>query len=73
MQEEKAPAPESRRSRWVIAHNAARLALIVALVLGAPMALQVLRRQVSPGALLVVLGVAAAALAFVALAGRRQK
>lgn len=73
MQEEKEPAPKTQRSRWIITHNAARMALIVAIVLGAPVALQVLRRQVPVGAFLVVLGVVVAALAVVALTDRRQR
>lgn len=67
------PAPKAQRSRWAIAHDAARLALIVTVVLGAPIVLQVLRRQVSVVAFLVVLGVAACGLAVVVLASRRQR
>ena len=51
--------------------DAARLVVIVAVVLALPMALQVLRRQAPAGVLLVVIGIAAGALAVAALAGRR--
>lgn len=73
MQETEEPAPEPKRSRRSATQDAARLALIVALVLGAPIALQVLRRQVPVIALLVVLGLAAGALMVAALAARRQR
>lgn len=67
------PAPEPQRSRRAIAHDAARLVLIATLVLGVPIVLQVLRRQVPVVALLVALGVAAGAVAVAALTGRRQR
>ena len=65
------PSPGHRYAREPRGWNAARLVLIVAGVLVAPIVLQVLRRQVSVSVLLVVLGVAALALAVAAVADRR--
>ena len=71
MPEAEGHSPESKPFWRRRIRDGARLVLIVAVVLAAPMVLQVLRRRAPVGALLVVLGVAAAALAVAALVERR--